>query len=112
MNLDIDEFKKRLATQTARSNANLVNFFYQEVRLAENMKAGLMEEMNEQNRDFLVEASSRIDDYMFQVKEIEKSMHLQHLPLDQKIALQDSMHDRVIEKMNELDILKKDIKSA
>ena len=112
MNLDIDEFKKRLATQTDPSNANLVDFFYQEVRLAENMKAGLMEEMNEQNRDFLVDTAAKIDTYMFEVKEIEKAMHLQYLPLDQEVALQDSMHDQTIEKIKELNTLKKRIKTA
>ena len=112
MNLDIAEFKERLAAQKERSNADLVDFFYQKVRLAENMKAGLMEEMNEQNREFLVNASGTIDAYMFQVKEIEKSMHLQHLPLDQEVALQDNLHDQMIEKINELETLKKEIKKS
>lgn len=47
MELDIAEFKQRLNAQIEKENPDIVVFFYQEVRLAETMKAGLMKEMNE-----------------------------------------------------------------
>ena len=110
MDLDIAEFKQRLYVQIESGHPDLADFFYQEVRLAEAMKAGLMEEMSPKNQDFLVNATSKIDTYMFKVKQIEKEMHLHHLPLDQEVAIEDNMHEQMMEKITELETLKAEIK--
>ena len=108
MDLDITEFKQRLAVVRERGDSeSLIAFFYEEVRAAENMKIGLTDEMNEQTREFVVEASENIDTYMFQVKQIEKDMQLPGLsPLQQSI-LQDSLHNKIMEKIDELETLKR-----
>lgn len=38
-------------------------------------------------------------------------MRLTHLPLDQEVAIQDNLHDQMIEKIKELKTLKKELKN-
>jgi len=107
MELDIKEFEDRLQLEKQKAQPNVVALIYEEIRLAENMKAGLLEEMNQMNKDFLVQASSVIDTYMFGLKQIERELNLVALPLDQEVALRDTMHDEMINKIAELEDLKK-----
>jgi len=113
MDLDITEFKQRLAAVQARGDVqNLIAFFYEEVRAAENMKIGLMEEMNEQSQEFLVKAADDIDTYMFKVKQIEKDLQLPGLSGIQQDILQDDLQSKIMEKIEELDVLRKKYSSG
>ena len=105
MEIDIEEFKKRLEDELAKgkSNNEVAALIHNEIRMTENMKAGLMEEMNETNKDFLNDAAGRFDTYLFQLQEIEKEMKLSNLSLDQKTALNDQlMRKKIAHEMNEL----------
>ena len=108
MELDITEFKQRLATVQKRGDAqNIIAFFYDEIRQAEHMKQGLMEEMNEQNREFLVKASDNIDTYIFKVRQMEKDLQLPGVPDIQQDILQDNLHGKIIDKIEEVETLRK-----
>jgi len=108
MELDITEFKQRLAVVEQRGDVkNIIAFFYDEIRQAENMKIRLMDEMNEQTREFLVRAADNIDTDMFTVKQIEKDMQLPGLSPVQQDVLQDDLQEKIMEKIAELEMLKK-----
>jgi hypothetical protein len=105
MEIDIEEFKERLEIVKAKANheKEIAEFIHQEIRMTEIMKAGLMEEMNESNKDFLNSAANKFDTYIFQLQEIEKDLKCQNLTLDQKTALNDrAMRDKFEEGMDEL----------
>lgn len=70
------------------------------------MKIRLMDEMNEQTREFLVRAADNIDKYMFTVKQIEKDMQLPGLSPVQQDVLQDDLQEKIMEKIAELEMLK------
>jgi len=107
MELNITEFKQRLAVVEQRGDVkNIIAFFYDEIRQAENMKIRLMDEMNEQTREFLVRAADNIDTYMFTVKQIEKDMQLPGLSSVQQDVLQDDLQEKIMEKIAELEMLK------
>ena len=108
MELDITEFKQRLATVQGRGDIkSLLAFFYDEIRQAEHMKLGLMEEINEQTREFVVKASDDIDTYIYSIKQIEKDLHLPGmLPVQQDI-LDDDLQSKIVEKIEELEVLRK-----
>jgi len=113
MDLDITEFKQRLAVVQQRGDVkNIIAFFYDEIRQAEHMKQGLMEEMNEQNREFLVKAANDIDTYMFKVKQIEKDLQLPGLPSISQDILQDNLQSKIMEKIEEVDALRKKYNSS
>jgi len=108
MDLDIIAFKERLAAVRERGDfKNIIAFFYDEIRQAENMKMRLTDEMNEQSRDFIVKASDSIDTYMFTIKQIEKDMQLPGMSGLQQDILQDNLHDKIMEKIEEIEALKK-----
>jgi hypothetical protein len=108
MEIDINEFKERLAKEQAKgkSEAEIAAFIYHEIRTTEDMKAGLMEEMNEANKDFLNDAAARIDTYVFQLQEIEKDLNIKRLKPDQRTALQDEgVREKIAEEIEKLDKL-------
>jgi len=113
MDLDITAFKERLAAVRERGDVNnIIAFFYEEIRQAENMKIRLTDEMNEQSRDFIVKASDNIDTYMFTIKQIEKDLQLPGLPEIQQDILQDDLQSKIMEKIEELDVLRKKYSSG
>jgi len=105
MEIDIEEFKKRLEAEVAmgKSNDEIAAFIHNEIRMTENMKAGLMEEMNKANEDFLNDAAGQFDTYTFQLQELEKELKLKNLTLDQQTALNDElMRGKIAKEINEL----------
>ncbi|MBK0404770.1 hypothetical protein I5M27_17385 [Adhaeribacter sp. BT258] len=91
MEIDINKFRQRLELEIARGNTNAAAYIRQEIRLVEDMKASLMEEMDVKTEDFLTYTAAKLDTYVFQLQEIEKNMGLRDLALDQKTALEDEM---------------------
>lgn len=91
MEIEIDEFRKRLNAEIANGNRELGPFIHREIRLAETTKASMMEEMDETTEEFLTAAAGKFDTYIFQLQEIEKELHLRHLALDQETALNDKL---------------------
>src|SRR5688572_29075778 len=109
MEVDINEFKERLNTEIAKGNRNIAGFIHQEIRLSEDMKASLMEEMSENTEDFLTATAAKLDTYVFQLQEIEKEMGLTNLPLDQKTALRDTqVRKKMAEEIDKLDQMQED----
>ena len=105
MEIDIEEFKKRLEAEVAmgKSNDEIAAFIHNEIRMTENMKAGLMEEMNKANENFLNDAAGQFDTYTFQLQELEKELKLKNLTLDQQTALNDElMRGKIAKEINEL----------
>ena len=107
MEIEIEEFRQRLNAEIAKGNPNIAEFIQLEIRLSENMKASLMEEMKEETKDFLTAAAAKFDTYIFQLQEIEKELGLKNLSLDQQTALKDKLirneiSDK-IEKLKNLD---------
>ncbi len=103
MEIEIIEFRKRLEAEIAKGNPNIAEFIIKEIRLSENMKASLMEEMKEETKEFLNAAAAKFDTYIFQLQEIEKEMGLTNLSLDQKTALNDTLlRNEISNKIEEL----------
>ena len=103
MEIDIEEFRKRLNAEIAKGNRNLREFIQREIRDVEITKASMMEEMNEKTEDFLSTAASKFDTYVYQLQEIEKEMQLRNLALDQETALKDTeVRGQIGEKIEEL----------
>ena len=103
MEIDIEEFRKRLNAEIAKGNRNLREFIQHEIRDVEITKASMMEEMNEKTEDFLSTAASKFDTYVYQLQEIEKEMQLRNLALDQETALKDTeVRGQIGEKIEEL----------
>ena len=103
MEIDIEEFRKRLNAEIAKGNRNLREFIQHEIRDVEITKASMMEEMNEKTEDFLSTAASKFDTYVYQLQEIEKEMQLRNLALDQETALKDTeVRGKIGEKIEEL----------
>ena len=103
MEIDIEEFRKRLNAEIAKGNRNLREFIQREIRDVEITKASMMEEMNEKTEDFLSTAASKFDTYVYQLQEIEKEMQLRNLALDQETALRDTeVRGQIGEKIEEL----------
>ena len=103
MEIDIEEFRKRLNAEIAKGNRNLREFIQREIRDVEITKASMMEEMNEKTENFLSTAASKFDTYVYQLQEIEKEMQLRNLALDQETALKDTeVRGQIGEKIEEL----------
>ena len=103
MEIDIEEFRKRLNAEIAKGNRNLREFIQHEIRDVEITKASMMEEMNEKTEDFLSTAASKFDTYVYQLQEIEKEMQLRNLALEQETALKDTeVRGQIGEKIEEL----------
>lgn len=92
MELDITEFRQRLSNEVAKglTEDKIAAFIHREILLTETMKANLMEEMNETTKEFLIEATSQIDTYRYQLQELETDIRTKYLTVDQKAALQDT----------------------
>ena len=109
MKLDITEFRKQVDNKIAQGlpEAEITEFIHKEIRLTEIMKASIMEEMNDNTKDFLSDAAARIDTYLFQLQELELNLKLHYLTLDQKVAINDTeMRDKIaneMEKLHEMD---------
>ncbi|MBC3541680.1 hypothetical protein ACFSC6_01875 [Rufibacter sediminis] len=101
MDFDIPEFKKRLENERLQGNA-AAPVIQQEVRQAEEVKAGLSEE-NDHASEFVSEAINRIDTYIFQLHELAKDFNPADFELDQQTYLQDDrMHDRISDRIDRL----------
>ncbi|QHL86440.1 hypothetical protein GU926_02870 [Nibribacter ruber] len=88
MDLELDEFERRLS-QEIRNGANPALYIQEEIRRAESLKEGLLEELEEEINDFVPMASNKIDTYIYQLHEKAKKYPLDLFQLDQKTALQD-----------------------
>lgn len=105
MELNITEFRKRLDDEIAHGlkEAEITDFIHKEIRLTEIMKASMLEEMNDNTKDFLSDTAARIDTYLFQLQELELKLRLHNLPLDQKVAINDTeMRDSIADEMEKL----------
>lgn len=89
MELEIEEFRRRLAQEQAQGT-DPAAYIYHEIRLTEHVKIGLIEEMNIANQQFVVEASQKIDAYLYKLQELEKQLRLPNVSLDQKTAINDA----------------------
>ena len=88
MDLDISEFLTRLSSQP-RSEKEIADLIYAEIRSAENQKIGFADEIDDQPA-YVVEVIDKITTYIFQLQELERKLLLTHLPLDQQTAISDA----------------------
>ena len=102
MELEFEEFKERLVSEMARGT-NPAYYIQQEVRRAEDLKMGLVEEI-ERGSQFVSEASNKIDKYVYFLHELAKKYPLDLYQLDQKTAIQDeSMQKGIQDQLNKLE---------
>lgn len=95
------EFKKRLEQERLMGNSP-EQVIQQEIREAENIKAGLSEETSHA-AEFVSEAINRIDTYIFQLHEMAKELNPHEFDLDQQTYLKDTrMHERIEGRINRL----------
>ena len=105
MDLDITEFRQRLTNEIVKglSEEEIAAYIHREILLTETMKANLMEEMNENTKEFLIEATSQIDTYRYQLQELETDIRTNFLTVDQKAALRDTkLREKLADTMDTL----------
>jgi hypothetical protein len=71
MKLEINDFLDKLNNQPL-SEREIADLIYAEIRKAERLKIGFVEEI-EKHPTYIVEVSDKIDTYVFQLQELEKS---------------------------------------
>src|SRR5688572_15286650 len=89
MQLDIYEFLEKLRHQNV-SVEMAANEIYSEIKRAESLKVGFMEEARA-NPEYFAEVSGQIDTYVYQLQELEKQLNPLILPIDQQAALNDEL---------------------
>ena len=105
MDLDIAEFRQLLSKEIAKglTEAEIAAFIHKEILLTETMKANLMEEMSENTKEFLIEATAQIDTYRYELQELETDIRTNFLTVDQKAALKDTkMREKFADTMETL----------